>query len=194
MKLFPLFTFLILYCEYIEMQQIALWEFYILSLHQMTLPNSLMSSSSFLVASLRFSMYNIMLCANMIILLLPFKFIFLLFLFHLWFLSLGLPKWCGIKVVRMGTLIFLFLIFFSLEPLLRHMEVPRLGVNSEVQLLARAIATPDPSLICEFYCSLWQCQILNLLSKARDWTCILMDSSRVLNHWATVETPSCSLS
>ena len=82
-EIIPLFTFLILYCEYIEMQQIALWEFFILSLHQMTLPNLLMSSSSFLVASLRFSMYNIMLCANMIILLLPFKFIFLLFLFHL---------------------------------------------------------------------------------------------------------------
>ena len=58
-----------------------------------------------------------------------------------------------------------------------HMEVPRLGVKSELQLPAyvTAIAMPDPSH------SLQQCQIPNPLSKASDRTCILMDPSRILN-------------
>ena len=51
-----------------------------------------------------------------------------------------------------------------------HMEVPGLGVKSELQLLAYSIATamPDLSHICDLDCSLWQCQILNPLSEARD--------------------------
>ena len=52
------------------------------------------------------------------------------------------------------------------------MEVPRLGVKSELQLrgYATATATPDPSHICKLHCSLWQHWILNSLSKARDQT------------------------
>ena len=48
------------------------------------------------------------------------------------------------------------------------MEVPRLGVESELQLPAytTATATPDPSCICDLCCSLWPCWILNPLSKA----------------------------
>ena len=62
-------------------------------------------------------------------------------------------------------------------------EVSRLGVKPE--LLAYAIATaatamPDPSSIYDLCHSLWQQRILNPLSKARDRTCILMDTSRVL--------------
>ena len=63
------------------------------------------------------------------------------------------------------------------------MEVPRLGVESELQLLAYATATAtttwDPSCICELHHSSGQRQILNPLSKARGQTCILMDASRV---------------
>ena len=44
------------------------------------------------------------------------------------------------------------------------MEVPRLGVESELQLLD-ATATWDPSFICDLHHSSWQCQILNPLSK-----------------------------
>ena len=52
------------------------------------------------------------------------------------------------------------------------MEVPSLGVESELQLLAyaTATATQDLSHICDLYHSSQQCQILNLLSDARDQT------------------------
>ena len=57
------------------------------------------------------------------------------------------------------------------------MEVSRLEVEMELQLLAysTARAVRDLSLICDLHHSSWQCQILNLLSKARDQTCILVD-------------------
>ena len=65
-----------------------------------------------------------------------------------------------------------------LGPYLRHMEVPRLRVESELQLPAYSTATAmwDPRLVCELHCSLWLHQILNQLSKARDQTCILLDT------------------
>ena len=50
------------------------------------------------------------------------------------------------------------------------MEVSRLEVEPELQLLtyATATVTPDLSNICDLHCSLWQCRILNPLSEARD--------------------------
>ena len=61
------------------------------------------------------------------------------------------------------------------------MEVPRLGVELELQLPAFATATAvqDLSHICNLYHSSWQYQILNPLSKARDRILILMDTSQV---------------
>ena len=63
------------------------------------------------------------------------------------------------------------------------MEVPGLTAHLELQLsaYATATATPDPSCICDLHGSLWQCQMLNLLSKARDRTHILMETSWGLN-------------
>ena len=40
--------------------------------------------------------------------------------------------------------------------------------------------------------SSWQCQTLNPLRKARDWTHILMDTSPVHYHWATTGIPGSS--
>ena len=40
-------------------------------------------------------------------------------------------------------------------------------------------ATEDQNLVCDLHHSSQQCQILNPLSKARDRTCILMDTSQV---------------
>ena len=87
--------------------------------------------------------------------------------------------------------IYLFFLLF-LGPHLLHMEVPRLGVELQLQLLAFNTATEvlDPSHICDLCHSLWQCQILNPLSEARDCTHILMDTSQVCYHWATMGTPS----
>ena len=46
---------------------------------------------------------------------------------------------------------YLLICFLGLN--LQHMEVPRLGVKSELQLLAytTAIATPDPSGVCDLH-------------------------------------------
>ena len=59
---------------------------------------------------------------------------------------------------------------------MQHMEVPRLGAESELQLLAYTTATakPDPSHVCNLHRSLRQCWILNLLNEVRDQTCILI--------------------
>ena len=63
------------------------------------------------------------------------------------------------------------------------MEISRLGVELDLQLPAYTIATttPDPNCICDLYHSLWQHRTLKPLSKARDLTCILIDTSGFLN-------------
>ena len=68
--------------------------------------------------------------------------------------------------------------FFFLGLHLQHTELPRLGVKLELHLqtYTTATATWDPSHICDLCCSLQQCQILNLLSGARDHTHILRDT------------------
>ena len=61
------------------------------------------------------------------------------------------------------------------------MEVPRLGVRWELQLLAytTATATWDLSHICNLHHSSQQRQILNRLNKVRDHTHVLVDPSLV---------------
>ena len=62
-----------------------------------------------------------------------------------------------------------------------HLEIPRLGVKLELQLLAYATAsaTPDPSHICNLHQGSWQHQSISPLSEARNRTHILVDTSRV---------------
>ena len=59
------------------------------------------------------------------------------------------------------------------------MEVPRLGVESELQLLAyaTAMATLDLSQIYVLHHSLRQRWILNPLSEARDRTCMVTETT-----------------
>ena len=61
------------------------------------------------------------------------------------------------------------------------MEVPRLGVESDLHLPAYATATAmqDLSHVCDLRHSPWQHQILDPLSKARDQTRNLMVPSQI---------------
>ena len=71
------------------------------------------------------------------------------------------------------------------------MEVPKLGVESELQLLAYTTdaATPDPNLMCNLHHSSQQHRILHPLNGARVRTRILMDTSQVHFRCATAGTP-----
>ena len=83
-----------------------------------------------------------------------------------------------------------FLCFLGLH--LRHMQISRLGVKLELQLLAYAIgtATWDLSHFCNLHHSSRQHQILNPMSEARDQTHILIDSSRIRFRCTTTGTPA----
>ena len=85
------------------------------------------------------------------------------------------------KFNQEGNLFCLFVLPFRATT---YMEVPRLGVQLELQLLAfaTAIATPDLSRVCNIHHNSRQCQILNPLREARDQTCNLMVPSRILCH------------
>ena len=71
------------------------------------------------------------------------------------------------------------------------MEVLRLGVESELLLLAYApaTATQDPSPFCDLHHSSQQRWILNPLSEAKDQTRNLMVLSWIPFHCATTGTP-----
>ena len=100
------------------------------------------------------------------------------FLFFLSFLFFG------------GGFLLLLLLFVFSGPHPQHMEVPRLGVELELQLPAyttTAIAVLDLSCVCGLYHSSWQHRILNPLSEARDWTWVLMNASWVHYHGSTTE-------
>ena len=94
---------------------------------------------------------------------------------------------------KLSTFFFFFLSFLGPYPW--HMEVPRLGVKSELLLLAhaRATATPDPSHICDLHHGSRQRWILNSLSKARVRIHNLMVPSRICFCCTTTGTPSMSL-
>ena len=84
----------------------------------------------------------------------------------------------------LGKLLF-FSFFGILGPHLLHMEVPRLGVQWELQLPAYTTATATQVLIriCKLHHSSQQCQ-----SEARDWTCNLVGPSRIRFHCTTTGT------
>ena len=62
-------------------------------------------------------------------------------------------------------------------------------IRASPGVYATAIATLDLKCIMSLHRSLWQCQILNPLSEARDQPCILMVSGQIHFCWATMETP-----
>ena len=97
------------------------------------------------------------------------------------------------QLILLWVLFFFFnFVFLSfLEPYPGHVEVPRLGVQSQLHPLAyaTAMATRDPSHVCDLHHSSWQRWILNLLSEARNGTRNLMVPSWMCFHCATSGTP-----
>ena len=91
---------------------------------------------------------------------------------------------------------FFFFCFLGLH--LWHIEVPRLGVESELQLWASTTATAtatavqDPSHTCDLHHSSLQHQIPYPLSEGGDRTHIFMDTSWICFHCTTTGTPLCS--
>ena len=85
--------------------------------------------------------------------------------------------------VQIFLLIYFIYLFLFLGLHLWHMEVPRLGVESEVQLPAytTATTTQDQSHFCNLGQSSRQHRILNPLSKVRDQIHIFMATSWDLN-------------
>ena len=107
-----------------------------------------------------------------------------------------LPGYCNrlSGIADLGQTSYSLFFFFSfLGPHPWHIEVARLRVESELQLLvyATAAAMGDLSHVCNPHHSSWQCWIPNPPREARDLTYILMDPSRVrepLSHTGTPPT------
>ena len=89
------------------------------------------------------------------------------------------------------ALLFFFFFFFFLQPHLLHIEVPSLGVKSELQLLAYATATVtlDLSYICNLRFSLWQCWINIPPGNQGSNTLPHGHYVAFLTYWATRGTP-----
>ena len=95
------------------------------------------------------------------------------------------------KKKKTKALSFFFFFWPFLGPLPRHMEAPRLEVESELKPLAytTATATWDPSHVCDLHHSSRQRRIPNPLSEARDRTCNLMVPGRIRCRCTTTGTP-----
>ena len=76
-------------------------------------------------------------------------------------------KYLTVPNMGVGFLFFVGFFFAVLGPHPWHMEVPRPGVEWELQLLAYTTATQDPSHICDPHHSSWRRRILTPLSGAR---------------------------
>ena len=76
----------------------------------------------------------------------------------------------------MSFLFFLFLFLFLATPAAYVSSQARGRIGIEAEVYSTAMATPDPSHICELCCSFCQSWILNPLSDARDRTFILTDT------------------
>ena len=91
-----------------------------------------------------------------------------------------------------------FFFFFFLGLYMQHIEIPRLRSNQscscqptpqpqqcQIQVVSVTYITdtamPDLRHSWDLHNSSWQCGIFNPLSKAWNWTCILMDISQVHN-------------
>jgi len=97
-------------------------------------------------------------------------------MFHHWWLDI-VPHITGPHCL--SILFFFFFVFLGQHPW--HKEVPRLEVKLELPVYTTATAMQDLSHICNLHHSSQQHQILDALSKARDWTRVLTNT-RTASH------------
>jgi len=87
---------------------------------------------------------------------------------------------------------FVVVAVFFLGPHPWHVKVPRQEfrdrIRAEAAGLYRSHSNTRSSCIHELHHSSWQHQILNP-SQTSNWSCILMDTSRICYLWATMGTP-----
>ena len=86
--------------------------------------------------------------------------------------------------------IFLFFSFFlGPAPVAFGSSQARGQIGVQLPVYTTATAMQDPSHVCDLYHILRQYWILNPLNDARDGTHILVDTSWVCYHWATMGIP-----
>ena len=86
-------------------------------------------------------------------------------------------------IYQLSNLVLFRYILFIYLLLLLFRAAPAACVSSQARGRIRAASAA--------YITVHGRQILNPLSRARDWTCILMDTSGVCYCWATRGTPQC---
>ena len=94
---------------------------------------------------------------------------------------MNLPKFIVNMCHFFGRVNFFFFFFFFCI----FWGAPKAYGGSQARCQIRAVAAS----LCHLNHSSPQCQILNPLSEARVRTCILMDTSQILFHWAKTGTP-----
>ena len=105
-------------------------------------------------------------------------------------LPLSASTFCLFVILEFCKMLsFFFFLLFGAAPSAYGGSHARGQLELQPPAYITAIATWDPSHICDLYHSSWQCQILNPLSEARHRTCNLMVPRQILFRCATVETP-----
>ena len=87
-------------------------------------------------------------------------------------MNLGAPiLWANILMIVLSSSCFFIFCFYFLGPYSQHIDIPGLGVETELQLLAYATvtATWDLSCFCSLHHSSQQCPNLNPLSRDQGW-------------------------
>ena len=83
---------------------------------------------------------------------------------------------------------FIYLFTYLAVPTAHGSSKARDWIRARLRAYATTTAMWDPSHLCNLHHSSQQCWIPDPLSKARDWTHILMGTSWIHFHWATVGT------
>ena len=95
------------------------------------------------------------------------------------------------SIITLPVSFFLSFFFFFLFVFCPFRATPAAYGGSQARGLteATAVATPDPSRVCNLHHSLQQRRILNSLSKVKDGTCNLMVPGQIRFCCATTGTP-----